>query len=140
MESPHRHWLNVDRKHLTEIALECYELYWINPGCNISQKKQQYSHSSSIAKIIEIRRTRHAGHNRRSKDEFVSDILLWNSSHGSANVGRPTGTYLQQFCTDTGCSLEDLTEAMDDRDEWRERDSQGNPCKPRDMMMMMMMV
>ena len=28
--------------------------------------------------------------------------------------------YLQQLCTDTGCSLEDLPEAMDDRNLWRE--------------------
>ena len=27
----------------------------------------------------------------------------------------------QQFCTDTGCRLEELLEAMDDREEWRER-------------------
>ena len=30
-------------------------------------------------------------------------------------------TYLQQLCTDTGCSLEDLPVALDDRDEWRDR-------------------
>ena len=29
--------------------------------------------------------------------------------------------YLQQLFTDTGCSLEDLPEALDDRDEWWER-------------------
>ena len=29
-------------------------------------------------------------------------------------------TYLQQVCADTGCSLADLPETMDDRDEWRE--------------------
>ena len=36
-------------------------------------------------------------------------------------VGRPTRTYQQQLCTDTGCSLEDLPEAMDDRDKWQEK-------------------
>ena len=34
----------------------------------------------------------------------------------------------QHFCMDTGCSLEDLLEAIDDRDEWRERRRQGNLC------------
>ena len=29
--------------------------------------------------------------------------------------------YLQQLCTDTGCSLEDLPDVMDDRDKWQER-------------------
>ena len=30
-------------------------------------------------------------------------------------------TYIQQLCEDTGCSPEDLPEAMNDREEWRER-------------------
>ena len=38
-----------------------------------------------------------------------------------ASVGQWTRTYLQKLCMDTGCSLEDLLEAMDDRDEWQER-------------------
>ena len=28
--------------------------------------------------------------------------------------------YIQQLCADTGCSLEDLPGAIDDRDGWRE--------------------
>ena len=39
-----------------------------------------------------------------------------------ANVGRPSRTYIQQRCTDTGCSLEDLPEVMGDRDKWGERE------------------
>ena len=39
-----------------------------------------------------------------------------------------------QLCADTGCSLEDLLGAMDDRG-WIERKSQGNPCCQRDLMM-----
>ena len=31
-----------------------------------------------------------------------------------------TSKNLHQLCIDTGCSLEDLPEAIDDRDEWRE--------------------
>ena len=30
-------------------------------------------------------------------------------------------TYIQQLCEDTGCTPEDLPEAMNDREEWRER-------------------
>ena len=30
-------------------------------------------------------------------------------------------TYIQQLCEDTGCSPEDLPEAMNDREKWRER-------------------
>ena len=42
-------------------------------------------------------------------------------SHGRAKAGRPARTYIQQLCADTGCSLEDLPEAMDDREGWWER-------------------
>ena len=53
-------------------------------------------------------------------DKFISDILLWTPSHRHASVGQPTKTYLQQQSMDTGCSLEDLLEATDDREEWQE--------------------
>ena len=52
----------------------------------------------------------------------MSDFLIWTLSHGYASVDRPTRTYLQQLCTDTGCNLEDRSEVMGDRDEWRERE------------------
>ena len=58
-----------------------------------------------------------------SKDEPISDILLLTSLHGRPKVGRPPRTYIQQFCADTGCSLEEHQGAMDDRDGWRERGS-----------------
>ena len=90
-------------------------------------KQQLYSHLLPIFKTIQIRWTRHAGHCWRSKDKLISDILLWTPSHKHARVGWPTRTYIQQLCTDTGCSLEDLPEVMDDRNEWWES-SQGNPC------------
>ena len=42
-------------------------------------------------------------------------------SHGRAKVGRSARTYIQLLCADTGCSPDDLPEAMDDREGWRER-------------------
>ena len=66
-------------------------------------------------------RKRHAGHCWRSKDELISDVLLWTPTYGCAKVGRPARTYIQQLCEDTGCNPEDLPEAMNDREEWRER-------------------
>ena len=54
-------------------------------------------------------------------DELISDILQWTPSHGRAKAGRPARTYIQQLCTDTGYSLEDLLGAMDDRDGGREK-------------------
>ena len=67
-------------------------------------------------KTIQVRRARHAGHCWRSKDELVSDVLLY----GQAKAGRPAQTYIQQLCEDTGCNLEDLPEAMNDREKCRE--------------------
>ena len=84
-------------------------------------KQQLYGHLPPITKPIQIRRTRHAVHCWRSKDELIKDILLWTPSHGWSKAGRPTKTYVQQFCVDTRCNLEDLPEAMDDREGWRER-------------------
>ena len=81
---------------------------------------QLYGHLPPITKTIQLRRTRHAGHCWRSNDELISDVLLWTPTHGYARVGRPARTYIQQLCEDTGCNPEDLPEAMNDREKWRE--------------------
>ena len=64
------------------------------------------------------RRTRHAGHCWRSRDELISDVLLWTPSHERAEAGRPARTCIQQLCAHTGCNPEYLPEAMDDREGW----------------------
>ena len=84
-------------------------------------KHQLYSHLPPITKTIQVRRTRHAGKCWRSRDELISDVLLWTPTYGRAKAGRPAKTYIQQLCDDTGCSPEDLPEAMNDREKWRER-------------------
>ena len=81
---------------------------------------QLYGHLPPITKTIQVRRTRHAGHCWRSKDELISNVLLWTPTHGCARVGRLARTYIQQLCEDTGCNPEDLPEAMNDREKWRE--------------------
>ena len=43
-------------------------------------KQQLYGHLPSITKTIQVRRTRHAGHCWRSKDELIIDVLLWTPS------------------------------------------------------------
>ena len=84
-------------------------------------RHQLYGHLPPITKTIQVRRTRHAGHCWRSRDELIRDILLWIPIHGRAKAGRPARTYIQQLCEDTGCCPEDLPRAMNDREEWRER-------------------
>ena len=48
---------------------------------------QLYGHLPPITKTIQVRRTRHAGHCWRSKDELISDVLLWTPTYGCARVG-----------------------------------------------------
>ena len=60
---------------------------------------------------------KHAEHCWRSKNELIRDVLQGISSHRRASVGRPTSTYLQKLCVDTGCNLEDLPGVLDDKDE-----------------------
>ena len=84
-------------------------------------RHQLYGHLPPITKTIQVRRTRHAGHYWRSKDELISDVLLWTPTYGRAKAGRPAQTYIQQLCEDTGCNPEVLPEAMNDREKWRER-------------------
>ena len=84
-------------------------------------RHQLYGHLPPITKTIHVRRTRHVGHCWRSRDELISDVLLWTLTHGRTKAGRPARTYIQQLCEDTGFSPEDLPEAMKDREKWRER-------------------
>ena len=84
-------------------------------------RHQLYGHLPPITKTIQVRRTRHAGHCWRSRDELIRDVLLWIPTHGRAKAGRRARTYIQQLCEDTGCCPEDLPRAMNDREEWRER-------------------
>ena len=84
-------------------------------------RHQLYGHLPPITKTIQVRRTRHAGHCWGSRDELISDVLLWTPTYGRAKARRPARTYIQQLCEDTGCSPEDLPEAMNNREKWRER-------------------
>ena len=78
-------------------------------------RHQLYGHLPPITKTIQVRRTRHAGHCWRSKDELVSDVLLWTPTYGQAKAGRPARTYIQQLCEDTGCNHEERPAGGD---EW----------------------
>ena len=84
-------------------------------------KHQLYSHLPPITKNINVRQTRHAIHCWRSRDDLITDVLPWTPAQGRAKTGRPAWTYIQQLCEDTWCSPDDLPEAVNDREEWRER-------------------
>ena len=90
--------------------------WWQHPT-----KHKLYGHLLLITKTIQVRRTRQTGHYWRSRDELLSDVLQWNPTYGRAKTGRPARTYIQQLCEDTGCSPEDLPEAMNNKEKWRKR-------------------
>ncbi len=72
-------------------------------------RHQLYGHLPPITKTIQV---------RRSRDELISDLLLWTPTYGRTKAGRPARTYIQQLCEDTGCCPEDLPRAMNDREKW----------------------
>ena len=96
-------------------------------------KQQLYGHLPPTTKTIQVRRTRHAGNCWRSRDELISDVLLWTPSHGQAKIGRPARTYIQQPCADVALKTY--------RERWTIKKGSGrgsgDPCRRHDMMMMM---
>ena len=73
-------------------------------------KQQLYGHLPHITKTIQVRRTRHAGHCWRSKDELINDLLLRTPSHRQAEAGRPARTYIQQLCAERYIALKTCPE------------------------------
>ena len=55
-------------------------------------RHQLYGHLPPITKTIQARRTRHAGHCWRSKDEIIGNVLLWTPEYVQAKAGRPART------------------------------------------------
>ena len=74
----------VDGNYTGMLRAVLNKSWWQHPT-----KQQLYGHLQPISKTIQIRRTRHAGHCWRNKNELISDILLWTPSHGRTKAGRP---------------------------------------------------
>ena len=116
MDAPHRHWQSAWEKTWRQ---ECYELNWTNPERDISQNGSSTATILPSLKLLKSDKS-DMQDTARSKDELIRDVL-WTPSHGLIGVGRPVGTYLQQLCIHTGCSLEDRPNVTEDSDEWRGR-------------------
>ena len=84
-------------------------------------KERLYGNLVQITSVIKERRARFAGRCYRSKDKVVSNLILWTHKHGKAKVGRPSKTYTKQLTEDASCQPEDLSRAMEDREQWRGR-------------------
>ena len=50
--------------------------WWQHPT-----RHQLYGHLPPITKTIQVRRTTHAGHCWRGRDELISDVFLWTPPH-----------------------------------------------------------
>ena len=59
-------------------------------------RHQLYGHLPPITKTIQVRRTRHAGHCWRSRDELISDVILWTPTYSRTKAGRSARKYIQQ--------------------------------------------
>ena len=55
-------------------------------------RHQLNGHLHPITKTMQVRRSRHAGHCWKSRDELISDVLLWTPTYVRAKAGRPART------------------------------------------------
>ena len=99
--------------HTSKLVLQCgkwiIKYYWYTifnkSWWQHPTRHQLYGHLPPITKTIQVRRTRHAGHCWRSRDELISDVLLWTPTYGRAKAGQSAQTYIQQLCEDTNVAL-----------------------------------
>ena len=63
---------NLDSNYTRMLWAILNKSWWQHPT-----RHQLYGHLPPITKSIQVRRTRHAGHCWRSRDELISDVLLW---------------------------------------------------------------
>ena len=80
--------------------------------------KYLYLEIPRISASIRKQRLRFAGHCWRSKAELASDVLLWQPTHSKRPRGRTAKTYIDQLLEDTGCNIDEIPTAMNDRKGW----------------------
>ena len=80
-------------------------------------KQQMYGHLPPISQTIQERGGRHVGHCLWSKDEFISNALLWTTTHGHTSVSQPAKTYIHQLCMNAGGRLDHLPRVVLNRDK-----------------------
>ena len=92
--------------------------------------KDLYGKILNITDTISEQRLLFSGHCWRSKNEVVSDVLLWLPIHGRRYRGRSAKTFVDQLMEDTSCKLQ-LRRATKLNDESRGMEStcQSMPSK-----------
>ena len=81
--------------------------------------EQLYGNLPKITEKIRRRRLMFAGHCRRSENEMVSKVVLWEPKHGWRKQGRPAMTYIDSLVKDTDLTVDELDTCMRDRGTWR---------------------
>ena len=89
--------------------------------CLVAYEGHSYEGSYLSAEKPSVYSTAPTNWARRSKDELISDVLLWTYTHRCASIGRPARINLHQLYEELRSCLKDLPGAMDDRDGWKER-------------------
>ena len=109
-----------------ENNINCAYTRMLRDSLNVSwrehmKNREIYNNIPRITSSIREQRMRFAGHCWRSKNELVSDVLLWTPKHGQRSHGRPANTFIDQMVEVTECEVEELINLMDTRDEWKKR-------------------
>ena len=94
-------------------------------------KARLYGPLPPVSHTIRLRRLTFAGHCWRSKDEIVSDLILWHPKHGRAPRGRPRKTYINQLLDDTQLQRDNIEAAMSDRETWRHLSDEVRAIRPQ---------
>ena len=112
------HWLkrNACRKKFDENYTKTLRIVLNKSWKQHTTKEQLYGQLPPISQTIQVIWARYTGHCCGSKNQCISDILLWIPAHLRISVDRTVHTDIHQLCVDTGCYLEDLPRAMAGRD------------------------
>ena len=115
------HIIHANKMHRKKVRWELYK----NAICCFEQKLEATLHKIAGIQPPTYHLTNHPSKTNKtlceSKDEHISNVLLWTPTHGHTSVGQSEKTYTHHISADTGCSLEDLPGVIDDRDGWWER-------------------
>ena len=60
-----------------------------------------------------------AGHCLHRDDEVVSDLVLWEPTHGTRRRERPPESYIRNLERESGIPASEMKVAMMNRDVWR---------------------
>ena len=111
-------------KKLNKSLDRCYTRM-LRKVLNVSLKqhltnKELYGTQSPISNVIRRRRLKFAGHSVRQHDQLVSELVLWEPTHGTRNRGGQAKNFVDILKEDTGCkSTQEIRTCMEDRGVWR---------------------